>query len=304
MNNPPDKSTEKLNAETHPVTKTIRPAEHDIGGLVVRRALPSKQQRRVGPFIFFDHMGPATFDAGSGIDVRPHPHIGLSTLTYLFDGALMHRDSLGEVQRIEPGAVNWMTAGSGIVHSERTPARERASGHNIHGIQCWLALEEEFEEIAPSFQHYPKETLPVIKESGVHMTLIAGEAFGAVAPVDVYSPLFYLHAQIQAGAKVPLPTQYAERAVYVVSGELQAGSKTYSDKQLLILSTEDDTELYAETNCELMLLGGKPLDSDRIVWWNFSASSRERLEQAKQDWKEGRFDAVPGEVEFIPLPEK
>lgn len=285
------------------VTRTILPREHDIGGLSVRRVLPAPEHRRVGPFIFFDHIGPAVLKSGSGIDVRPHPHIGLSTLTYLFDGALLHRDSLGKVQRIEPGAVNWMTAGRGIVHSERTPDEERTQGHKIHGIQCWIALEEAFERTEPSFQHYPKIDLPTVSENGAQLTLIAGKAFGMESPVEVYSPLFYLHCEVASGFQVPVPDNYAERAIYVVSGEITIDAQNFGPRQMLVLANNENTVITATRDSSLMLLGGKPLDSDRFVWWNFSASSRELLEQAKSDWKAGRFPVVPGETEFIPLPE-
>jgi len=283
--------------------QVIKPHQKDLGdGFVVRRVLPADSPPRVGPFIFFDHMGPSTFSARKGIDVRPHPHIGLSTLTYLFDGAIMHRDSLGFEQRIEPGAVNWMTAGRGIVHSERTPDDLRESGHVVHGIQIWIALPDGSEEVDPSFTHIPAGSLPTIVEEGVELTLIAGEAFGMASPVKTYSRLFYLHTDVQAGQPIPVPQDCVERAIYIVSGELEVDGTRFDERQMLVLGASS-AEVRATSASTLMLIGGEPLASDRIVWWNFSSSSAERLEQAKRDWVDGKFDAVPGETEFIPLPE-
>ncbi len=284
------------------IAQRIEPREKDLGGFSVRRVLPSPAWPRVGPFIFFDHMGPSTFAAGRGIDVRPHPHIGLSTLTYLFDGAILHRDSLGCVQPIEPGAVNWMTAGRGIVHSERTPDALRARGHALHGIQSWIALPDGAEEVEPSFAHHAAGALPRVRRPGVAMVLIAGEAFGERSPVRVHSPLFYLDARADAGAELPLPDS-AERALYVVSGEVEVDGERIAPQRMLVLAPGAAPALRARAESRVMLLGGAPLVSDRIVWWNFSSSSRERLEAAKRAWREGRFPPVPGDDEFIPLPE-
>lgn len=286
------------------VKRVIKSHEKDLGGFTVRRVLPAAEHRRVGPFIFFDHLGPARFAAGTGMDVRPHPHIGLSTLTYLFEGQILHRDSLGFVQNIEPGAVNWMTAGKGIVHSERTPDELRATGFDMHGLQIWIALPDGKEEIEPSFHHHPTGSLPTFEKEGVRMRLVAGEAFGQRSPVTTHSPLFYLDVEAQAGAAIPLPDEYPERAVYVVSGEIEIDSETYHGPRMLVLNEGVRPAITAKTTSRLMLLGGAPLASDRTVWWNFSSSSKARIEAAKQDWKEGRFGQVPGETEFIPLPEK
>lgn len=289
--------------EGRAIEHVIEAHEKDLGGFVVRRLLPASEQRRVGPFIFFDHMGPATFSAGSGMDVRPHPHIGLSTLTYLFSGQILHRDSLGYVQVIEPGAVNWMTAGRGIVHSERTPDALRASGFDLHGLQIWIALPDGFEEVEPSFTHHPASELPVRRDTGLAMTLVAGEAFGLRSPVKTWSPLFYLHIEAQQGASLRAPADYEERAIYVVTGEIEAEGTLVGPNRMAVLRRGSDPLVRVRADSCLMLLGGAPLASDRIVWWNFSSSSRDRLEQAKTDWKSGSFGQVPGETEFIPLPD-
>jgi len=292
-----------VDAESSAIECVITSHEKDLGGFTVRRVLPAAEHRRVGPFIFFDHMGPADFEAGKGMDVRPHPHIGLSTLTYLFEGQIMHRDSLGFVQNIEPGAVNWMTAGKGIVHSERTPDDLRSKGFRMHGLQIWIALPDGSEEVEPSFDHHPAGSLPVIHHKGTTMTLVAGEAFGHLSPVETYSPLFYLDVTSEAGADIPLPGEYPERAVYIVSGEISINGERFTGPRMIVLKQGTEPEIKACTQGRMMLLGGDSLASDRTVWWNFSSSSRERIEMAKADWKEGRFGQVPGETEFIPLPE-
>lgn len=287
------------------IRQVIEPKEKDLGGFVVRRVLPAAAQRRVGPFIFFDHMGPSTFPPGEGVNVRPHPHIGLSTLTYLFDGEIMHRDSLGYVQPIEPGAVNWMTAGRGIVHSERTSDEFLAREYLLHGIQIWIALPDGEEEAEPDFQHYPAGSLPTMNGDGMAMTLVAGEAYGERAPVNVHSPLFYLHVDLDAGAAFDMPGGYEDRAVYVVEGEIATGGQTFSPGQMVIFEPGGTPAVSAKANARLIAIGGEPLGSDRFVWWNFSSSSRERIEQAKRDWTEGKFDPVPDDSdEFIPLPDK
>lgn len=285
------------------IKKIVVSRDKDLGGMIVRRVLPALSQRRVGPFIFLDHMGPATFTAETGMDVRPHPHIGLSTLTYLLEGEILHRDSLGFVQPIRPGAVNWMTAGRGIVHSERTPQALRRDGFALHGLQIWIALPDGFEEVEPTFTHHPRETLPIIEGDGVSMTLIAGEALGARSPVKTWSQLFYLHIQAQAGASVMVPDEAEERAVYVVSGEVEVAGQPLTEGQMAVLSNKKHVTVKSLADTCLMLMGGEPLASDRTVWWNFSSSSKARLEQAKADWRNGRFAQIPGETEFIPLPE-
>ena len=282
---------------------TIEPRERDLGGFSVRRVLPSAKRRMVGPFIFFDQMGPMAFAAGQGIDVRPHPHIGLATVTYLFEGEIMHRDSLGRVQAIRPGAVNWMTAGSGIVHSERTDPERRRSGAALHGIQSWVALPLEAEETAPAFHHHPADTLPVIARDGVTMRLIAGSAFGAVSPVAVFSPMFYVDADFGAGALLVLDDEHEERAIYVVDGSLGVAGQIVPAGTMAVLAPGTEITIQAARPARAMLLGGALFGETRHIWWNFVSSSPERIERAKADWKERRFAEIPGESEFIPLPE-
>ncbi|HEX6833204.1 MAG TPA: pirin family protein [Rudaea sp.] len=277
---------------------------HDLGGFTVRRVLPQLAARRVGPFVFFDHLGPARFDSGNGIDVRPHPHIGLATVTYLFDGALRHRDSLGSVQDIRPGDVNWMTAGRGIVHSERTPPEERERGHAMHGIQTWVALPLDAEETEPSFEHHPAATLPEFVRDGVKLRLIAGEAFGQRAPTRVFSPTFYLAAHFPAGARLVLPPEHAERAVYAVDAGLLVDGRALAPGEMAVLAAGGDVAIDAPSGGLAMLCGGASLDGDRHMNWNFVSSSRERIERARQDWANDRFGRVPGETEFIPLPDR
>jgi redox-sensitive bicupin YhaK (pirin superfamily) len=280
----------------------IDPKVHDLGGFLVRRAVPHLRARHVGPFVFFDHMGPAQFAAGQGIDVRPHPHIGLATVTYLFSGAIEHRDSLGSVRTIRPGDVNWMTAGSGIVHSERTPAAERAGGHALHGIQTWVALPRGAEEAEPSFHHHPVAELPAFELGGVHLRLVAGEAFGRRAPVITFSPMFYLAAEFSAGSAMTLPPEHAERAVYAPDQPLRIADVRIVPGQLAVLPSGVDIEIRADADGHAILFGGEPLDGERHLWWNFVSSSRDRIERAKADWAAMRFAPVPGETEFIPLP--
>lgn len=259
----------------------------------------------VGPFVFFDQMGAAVFAPGRGIDVPPHPHVGLATVTYLFDGELLHRDSLGSVQPIRPGDVNWMTAGRGIVHSERTPPEPRRNGSRLHGLQLWVALPLDQEEAVPSFRHYPASVLPARDEGGVHLRVLAGSEYGLTSPVEALSPLFYVDAMMSAGSELALPGGYAERAVYVVDGSLGCGAEHAEAGRMLVFAREAKAVLCAAQATRIVLLGGAPLDGKRYIDWNFVASSKERLEQAKRDWKEGRFPKVPGdELEFIPLPEK
>lgn len=288
----------------------IEPRRRDLGGFTVARVLPFAKRRMVGPFIFFDEMGPATFAPGKGIDVRPHPHIGLATVTYMFEGELRHRDSLGFDQVIKPGDVNWMTAGRGIAHSERTDDAPRQNGQHIHGIQTWVALPVEAAETEPSFHHHPKDTLPVIEKDGAAMRLIAGSAYGETAPVETFSPIFYLAAEMNDGASIQLPTEYPERAFYVVEGSVEVDGETYDSGKMVVFAEGASTEIKATQSARLMLLGGAPL-GERFIWWNFVASSKERLEQAKRDWaqsagagfQDSPFSVPPGETEFIPLPE-
>jgi redox-sensitive bicupin YhaK (pirin superfamily) len=282
----------------------LKPHTKDLGGFEVRRLLPGHPHKMVGPFIFFDHMGPARLAAGAGVDVRPHPHIGLATVTYLFDGALDHRDSLGTVQRIEPGAVNWMTAGHGIVHSERSPAADRPAGPRLHGIQTWVALPQAHERTDPGFSHHPKATIPLITMPGVYMHLIAGTAFGRSAPTPTFSPMFYLAVEMEAGAAFELPLEHEERAVYVVSGNVEIAGAAVPARHLAVVPPSTPERICARSVARVMLVGGAALDGDRHIWWNFVASSRELMDEAAERWKGGGFPSVPGETEFIPLPER
>jgi redox-sensitive bicupin YhaK (pirin superfamily) len=286
------------------IERIIEPRSRDIGGLAVRRVLPVAARRRVGPFIFFDHMGPVDFPPGAGIDVPPHPHIGLATVTYLFAGAIVHRDSLGAVQTIRPGDVNWMIAGRGIAHSERTADADRADGAHAHGIQSWVALPTEDEEAEPAFRHHPAETLPRFEQDGVAMRLIAGTAYGERAPVDTYSEMFYVDAELAARAWVAPPAEHEERAVYVVDGAVTLGGERLTAAHMAVLEPGGDPVIRAETAARVMMLGGARLRGERFMWWNFVSSSKARLEQAKDDWAGGRFDPVPGETEFTPLPDR
>jgi redox-sensitive bicupin YhaK (pirin superfamily) len=289
------------------VETVLIPRAHDLGGFEVRRALPARERQMVGPFIFFDEMGPGEFLSGQkGIDVRPHPHIGLSTVTYLFEGRIFHRDSLGTAQAIEPGAVNWMTAGQGIVHSERTAAEDVAQRRRLAGIQSWLALPKDQEDAAPGFAHHAAPELPVLADGGASARLVAGEAWGLRAPVAVSSPLFYADVALAPGARVPLPDGHEERAAYVVQGEVSVAGVVFAAGRMLVFRAGDAITLRAGgQGARLLLLGGAAMDGPRFLYWNFVASSRERIEQAKADWAAQRFAKVPGdEAEFIPLPER
>jgi len=281
----------------------IRAREHDIGDLVVRRLLPVAQRRMVGPFIFFDHMGPANFPPGAGINVRPHPHIGLATITYLWDGQILHRDSLGSRQTIDPGDVNWMIAGSGITHSERVTDQVRASGQSVHGLQLWIALPRQDAETAPEFHHHPADALPRFDLPGAALTLIAGSAYGRASPVKVFSPLCYLDVRLEAGASLELPAEHAELAVYLLEGALDDGDQPIGRLEMACWS-EGKVTLRALSASHFVIIGGQPFPEPRLIYWNFVASSQERLEQAKSDWRDGRFAKVPGDdKEFIPLPQ-
>ena len=281
----------------------IRPRVRDLGGFSVHRVLPSESRQMVGPFIFFDAMGPTTFATGTGVDVRPHPHIGLATVTWLFEGELLHRDSLGFSQVIRPGEVNWMTAGSGIAHSERTPPENRDRPSRLHGIQSWLALPKYAEETAPEFHHHDAESLPAIDADGVSLRVIAGTLLGLTSPVRTYSPVGYGAVELQTGAVLVLPPEHAERAVHLVDGDLQVDGEALPAGAMATLRPGRSVELRATSPVRCMVLGGEPADGPRHLWWNFVSSSAERIERAKQDWALGRFATVPGESEFIPLPE-
>ena len=282
----------------------LKPHTRDLGDFTVRRVLPGFPHRTVGPFIFFDHMGPVALLPGKGADVRPHPHIGLATVTYLFEGEIVHRDSLGSVQAIAPGDVNWMAAGRGIVHSERTAAEQRRKGPRLHGIQTWVALPRANELAEPGFHHHPQATLPRLSAGGAELRIIAGTAFGERSPVAVFSPTLYVAAELEAGAVLELDAEHEERGVYAVEGEISVAGAPLPPQHLAVLETRETVEVRATTRARAMLLGGAKLDGERFIWWNFVASSRERIEEAKQRWREQRFPRIPGETEFIPLPDK
>jgi redox-sensitive bicupin YhaK (pirin superfamily) len=286
------------------IERVFEPRLHDIGGLTVGRVLPFMQQRMVGPFIFLDHIGPTQMAAGQALNVRPHPHIGLSTLTYLFEGKIFHRDNLGNALEIAPGAVNWMTAGRGIAHSERTASDEAASPHRIHGLQFWVALPTSHEEMAPEFTHYPAASIPVLSADNLELRIIAGAAFGAQSPVKTYSPLFYADARLRAGASITLPDAYAERALYVIAGGVEIDGEVSGPSHMVIFRPGASPSISAKTPAHFVLLGGEPFPETRHIWWNFVSSSKSRIEQAKRDWAEGRFAPIPGDAdEFIPLPQ-
>jgi hypothetical protein len=286
------------------ILQTIEPTTHDLGGFKVHRTLPSRPRTMVGPFIFFDQMGPAHLETGTGIDVRPHPHINLATVTYLYAGAIDHRDSLGTFATIEPGAVNLMTAGHGIVHSERSPASERAAGPELSGIQTWLALPERFEEIDPAFEHVPAVDLPVIDSGGATARIIMGDLWGASAPTTTYAGTIYADIALTPGATIPIDPGADERALYVSMGEASLDSMNLTPMTLYVLRPGIAATLRSDTGARVMLCGGEAFTTPRHVWWNFVSSSRDRIEQAKHDWKDGNFPKVPGDdKEFIPIPE-
>ena len=284
------------------MTTLVAPRVHDLGGFEVRRAVPSIQARSVGPFVFVDHMGPAVFAPGRGIDIRPHPHIGLATVTFLWAGRIDHRDSLGSEQTIGPGDVNWMTAGRGIVHSERTPPGPRAEGHALHGLQTWVALPRAHEETAPAFHHHAAATLPVLDVPGGRLRVVAGRGYGEESPVRVFADTLYVAIDLDADGEVALDAGHRERALYVLDGEAQLDGADIPAMHLVVLDDGVRHRLRAKTPLKAMLLGGEPLDGPRHLWWNFVSSSKDRIEQAKDDWRDGRFGPVPGESEFIPLP--
>jgi redox-sensitive bicupin YhaK (pirin superfamily) len=282
----------------------IVPRSVDLGGFSVRRALPHAKRRLVGPFIFFDHFGPAEFKSGRGIDVRPHPHIGLATVTFLFDGEIMHRDSLGTEVPIRPGEVNWMTAGRGIVHSERTAPERRNGGEPLHGLQCWVALPARDEETDAGFSHVGADELPIVEDNGRRVRVVAGRFLGAQSPVPTLHETLFADASLAAGTSMPFDPTTEERALYVVDGEIDIKGDRFSPGRLLIFRPGDAITVTATSDARVAFVGGAAMDGPRHIWWNFVSSRKDRIEQAKADWKAGRFDTVPGdESEFIPLPE-
>lgn len=285
------------------MTIIVSPRVHDLGGFQVRRAVPSLQARSVGPFVFVDHMGPATFDEGRGVDVRPHPHIGLATVTYLWSGAINHKDTLGSEQVILPGDVNWMTAGRGIAHSERTPSDVRAHPHPLHGMQTWVALPREFEEVAPEFHHHKAATLPQQHHDGVWLRVIAGRGYGEESPVRVFADTFNVALDLDPEAEHVIDGNAVERALYILEGQAQLDGADIPEKHLVVLDRGTRPTLRAKTAVKAILVGGEPLDAPRHMWWNFVSSSQERIDQAKQDWLNDRFGKIVGETEFIPLPD-
>jgi redox-sensitive bicupin YhaK (pirin superfamily) len=282
------------------VELVIKPKPKDLGEFTVRRVLPSPKHRKVGPFVFFDHMGPAEFPPGKGIAVRPHPHIGLATITYLFEGEIIHRDSLGYKQPIQAGAVNLMTAGRGIVHSERA-GEDLDTTSRLHGIQSWMALPEEDEECEPAFVHYPSADLPGFEMDGIDVRIIVGEAHGHRSPVQVRAPMVYVEYRMPKGAQITIPNGHDERALYVVGGQVSVGDNLLDSGLMAVLGKGEPASVVANEDSHMLLIGGATI-GDRTVWWNFVSSSKERIEQAKDDWRNKRFGAVPGETEFIPLP--
>lgn len=289
---------------TPQVAAAIDARARDLGGFTVGRVLPAAARKLIGPFIFFDHMGPAVFAPGRGIDVRPHPHIGLATVTYLFAGEIVHRDSLGSHQPIRPGDVNWMTAGRGIVHSERTGAELRRTGSPLDGLQLWVALPRRYEETDPEFHHHAARDLPALTVAGVQLRVLAGSAYGETSPVRTFSSLFYVDAVLPAGSELALPDEHEERAAYVVSGTIECGNERAERGRMLVLTPRMSATLRAVGDARVALIGGEPIDGERHLSWNFVSSSRARIEQAGRAWREGRFPKVPGdEQEFIPLPD-
>ena len=289
------------------IATLIVPRARDLGGFEVRRALPAPRRQMVGPFIFFDQMGPAEFLTGSGVDVRPHPHIGLATVTYLYRGEFQHRDSLGSNQVIRPGAVNWMVAGRGVTHSERTSAATRAAPHDLYGVQTWVALPAAAEDTSPSFEHHGREALPVIEADGARLRLILGSAYGARAPARVFSETFYVDAALDPGARLPLPDDHEDRGIYIVEGEIAVAGQTFAAGQMMVFRPGDRIAVSAgPASARLLLLGGATLEGPRYIWWNFVASSQEKIDAAKEAWRREdrvRFDLPPDDRdEFIPAP--
>lgn len=287
------------------VALQLRGRDRDLGGgLRVNRLLPAAARQSVGPFVFFDHFGPLTVSPADSVDVRPHPHIGLATVTYLFEGAMMHRDSLGNVQRIEPGAINWMSAGAGIVHSERRPEDLTGKPYGLHGLQLWVALPREFEESSPTFEHTPANNLPVLARNGVEVRLLVGSLFGAQSPVRTASETIYADLRFSAGSALTLPGDFEELAVYALDTDLLVDGTNVPRGTLAVLVPHQQTQIRAAAPARVMLIGGAPLDGPRHIWWNFVASQRERIDRAADDWEQQRFERIPGETDFTPLPER
>ena len=304
MSNPTEKAELDCNVEQgcDAVELTIQPREKDLGGFFVRRVLPTMRRKMVGPWIFFDHMGPARFPAGQGIDVRPHPHVNIATVTYLFEGEILHRDSLGSLQPITPGDINLMITGRGIVHSERERPEVRGVDHGLHGLQLWLALPEAHEEVEPAFNHYPASDIPTTEVDGVPLRVMMGAAYGISSPVRTYAETLYVEAHLQAGQRIALP-EAEERAVYVAAGNLRAGNTRIAEYSLTVFRQGSEIVLEATEISRIAIIGGEKM-GERFIEWNFVSSRKERIEQAKKDWREGRFPKVPGdEKEFIPLPD-
>ncbi|MBB5752075.1 pirin family protein [Prosthecomicrobium pneumaticum] len=293
-------------ASSDAIDLIVVPRTSDIGGFEVRRALPTARRRMVGPFVFLDQMGPAAIALGEGLDVRPHPHIGLATVTYLYDGEIVHRDTTGAMQAIRPGDVNWMTAGRGIAHSERSSPswRQQANDREVYGLQTWVALPKDHEETAPAFHHHGAAALPEVSAEGIRVRVVAGQAYGAVSPVSTFTDTLYADVVLEAGARLPVDADHEERAAYLLSGTVEIGGDVHEAGRLLVFRPGDRLTVTARTPARLMLIGGAAMDGPRHIWWNFVSSSKERIEQAKADWKAGRFGPVIGdESEFIPLPE-
>jgi redox-sensitive bicupin YhaK (pirin superfamily) len=293
-----------LDLSSEAIELVIDARPRDLGGFIVRRALPSARRRLIGPWIFLDQMGPTELPLGTGLDVRPHPHIGIATVTYLFAGEIDHRDSLGTLQTIRPGDVNWMLAGRGIVHSERSGSAVRKTGVRLHGLQSWLALPLEHELDEPRFEHHPAATIPRLKRDGTELEVVLGSAYGVSSPVAALSPTLYVHARLEAGATLAIDDSHRERAIYVVEGSLGCDGHTFEAGALIVLRPQAHAQVRANAACRLMLLGGATLSGERHIYWNFVSSSEERIARAKDDWKNARFPKVPGdEQEFTPLPE-
>jgi redox-sensitive bicupin YhaK (pirin superfamily) len=294
---------EQVDCDTIAIATILKPRPRVIDGFPVARALPTRERRLVGPFCFLDHLGPAELEPGHAMDVRPHPHIGLATVSYLFEGEVMHRDSLGSTQAIRPGAINWMNAGRGIVHSERTPEALRTTTSRLHLLQLWVALPQAEEESEPSFQHHPAGSLPELTLGDARIRVLAGRAFGLTSPVTTLSPLFFVEVSLPAGGSLELSDEYLERGAYVVEGGFSCGTQRIEAQDLAIFTADTRPVLVAQARTRLVLLGGTPLEAPRYIEWNFVSSSKARIERAKDDWRQGRFPKVPGDdKEFIPLP--
>jgi redox-sensitive bicupin YhaK (pirin superfamily) len=303
MRDAPPPGTTELRDGSASIELVIAARPRDLGGFVVRRVLPSTERRMIGPFIFFDHLGPVLFAPGAGIDVRPHPHIGLATVTYLFEGEIVHRDSLGSQQRIRPGDVNWMLAGRGIAHSERTGEKARQQGARVHGIQSWVALPSDREENEPTFEHHDAVNIPRVRRGGATLDVLAGTGFGVRSPVTVLSPSLYVHAKLEPGSTLVVEEEHDQRAIYVVEGEVVCEERTLAPGTMAVLRPAVAVSIGARAPARVMIVGGAKLEGERHIFWNFVSSSKTRIEQAKDDWKAERFPKVPGdEVERIPLP--